>query len=347
MTGELFVCHASEDKQVVARPLTEKLRAANYNVWYDQDELLVGDDLTEKIARGLSQSRYSIVILSPAFFAKRWTFRELSGIRQLDQVNATRILPVWHGVTLDDVNAHYPWLANRLGVSTDQGMDYVVQQLLEAIHHEATRVSQNVLNQPVIHRRTQELLEAARESNGQIIYVKTFEGVFVTAGTANFSRPNDPRTSALNWYCLCELVQNGLATQSHDIFSLTRKAYAYIPHSQLDSPYRLNLPEVSAGNASLIREILLSAVENDGTIILASASCSCFLSCGARFSQQSSDQLTVKQWEDALGELQSIGLLHMPPRTAHSQCYEVTHLGYLWTDFMRSLSGDSQTDQKG
>jgi hypothetical protein len=50
-------------------------------VWLDEHELTVGDSLSEKIDEGLSQSRFGAVILSPAFFAKHWPKKELSGLR--------------------------------------------------------------------------------------------------------------------------------------------------------------------------------------------------------------------------------------------------------------------------
>ena len=42
---DLFICHASEDKEVVARPLAEYLREKGYRVWYDEFSLKIGDSL--------------------------------------------------------------------------------------------------------------------------------------------------------------------------------------------------------------------------------------------------------------------------------------------------------------
>jgi len=72
MTWDVFISHASEDKARVADPLTEALLAKNLLVWYDTMELKVGDSLRGSIEKGLRESRFAVIILSPAFFGKHW-----------------------------------------------------------------------------------------------------------------------------------------------------------------------------------------------------------------------------------------------------------------------------------
>ena len=68
---DLFISHASEDKDFV-RPLAESLRAHRLAVWFDEFELKPGMGLRESIDQGLLSSRFGLVVLSPAFFAKSW-----------------------------------------------------------------------------------------------------------------------------------------------------------------------------------------------------------------------------------------------------------------------------------
>lgn len=68
MLYDVFICHATEDKAVVARPLAELLSSHRVEVWYDEFVLTAGMSLRRAIDRGLSKSRYGIVILSPNFF---------------------------------------------------------------------------------------------------------------------------------------------------------------------------------------------------------------------------------------------------------------------------------------
>ena len=76
MLYDVFICHASEDKEAFVRPLAAILQESHLEVWYDEFALSVGDSVRRAIDRGLAQSRYGIVVLSPSFFAKNrlWMF---------------------------------------------------------------------------------------------------------------------------------------------------------------------------------------------------------------------------------------------------------------------------------
>ena len=76
MLYDVVICHESEDKSGFVRPLAEALRDSHVEVWYDEFSLRVGDSLRQSIERGLAQSRFGIVVLSPNFFAKRWPIRQ-------------------------------------------------------------------------------------------------------------------------------------------------------------------------------------------------------------------------------------------------------------------------------
>lgn len=131
---DVFICHASEDKDAFVRPLAEALRSHHIDVWYDEFTLTVGDSLREAIDRGLASSRFAIVVLSPSFFKKRWPKRELNGLvaREMGE-DRNLILPVWHGVSRDDVLRFSPPLADLLALSSARGMDRVVHDLLRKI----------------------------------------------------------------------------------------------------------------------------------------------------------------------------------------------------------------------
>jgi TIR domain len=129
---DFFICHASEDKKEIAKPLADALKAKGKRVWYDDFSLKIGDTLTQTIDDGLLGSRFGIVILSPHFFEKHWTQQELNGLVTREVDGKKVILPVWHHVGFEDVRANSPTLAGRLAVTTDKGIDHVVQKLLEA-----------------------------------------------------------------------------------------------------------------------------------------------------------------------------------------------------------------------
>ena len=111
---DVFVSHASEDKSYV-EPLVEALKNAGITVWYDRLVLVWGDDLRSRIDHGLANCRFGIVILSEAFLKKKkWTEFELNGMFAREQAGRTLVLPVWHGITRDDLLVYSPTLADRL-----------------------------------------------------------------------------------------------------------------------------------------------------------------------------------------------------------------------------------------
>lgn len=133
LTWDVFVSHAHEDKTAIAEPLASALVEQGIRVWYDKFELSLGDSLRKSIDRGLSNSRFGIVILSHAFFSKHWPQSELDGLVSRESDGTKVVLPIWHGVVAADVQRYSPMLAGRLSVSTDRGLQEVVQQILRVV----------------------------------------------------------------------------------------------------------------------------------------------------------------------------------------------------------------------
>lgn len=117
---DAFICHASEDKVTLVRPLTRILSNMGFNIWYDEFELKVGDSLRQSIDKGLINSDYGIVILSKAFFAKNWPQYELNGLTAKEIDGNKVILPIWHGVDKNEVLKYSPTLADKVALSSNQ-----------------------------------------------------------------------------------------------------------------------------------------------------------------------------------------------------------------------------------
>jgi TIR domain len=131
---DVFISHASEDKEEIAHSLAVALRDRGLAVWYDAFTLKLGDSLRESIDRGLAESRFGVVILSKHFFAKHWTKQELNGLTAIEVRGTKVILPIWHGVTYEDVVNHSPMLADKKAIRTDEGLDRVVAAILEVVN---------------------------------------------------------------------------------------------------------------------------------------------------------------------------------------------------------------------
>jgi hypothetical protein len=130
---DVFICHASEDKEVFVRDLAKALLSKNLKVWYDEFSLSLGDSLRRKIDYGISNSRYGIVVLSENFFKKDWPQKELDGLVAKEHGFDKVILPIWLGVTREQVASFSPILADRVAVSSNIGVDRIVNEILRAI----------------------------------------------------------------------------------------------------------------------------------------------------------------------------------------------------------------------
>jgi TIR domain len=129
---DFFISYAEEDKKEIATPLADALNARGLMVWYADYALKSGDSLRESIDYGLGRSRFGVVILSSPFFEKRWPQEELNDLASREVSGKKVILPVWHKVGFQEVFDYSPVLADRVAISTDKGLDYVVQRVLEA-----------------------------------------------------------------------------------------------------------------------------------------------------------------------------------------------------------------------
>ena len=113
---DVFISHATEDKEAVAMPLANKLLRLGISVWYDEHQLRIGYSLTKAIDFGLSHSKFGALVVSPHFFAKEWPQLELAG---LQAVNAS-LLPIWHEITKEEVGIHSPMLAGLFALRTSE-----------------------------------------------------------------------------------------------------------------------------------------------------------------------------------------------------------------------------------
>lgn len=128
---ELFISHASEDKPTLVRPLAERLRQWGVKVWYDEFSLAPGDSLSRSLDKGLSVARFGLVVLSPEFLRKPWPEYELRGLTNIEMHRRNKvIIPIWHGVSLEQVMSFSPTLADKIAVVTD---GKTVEAIAEAV----------------------------------------------------------------------------------------------------------------------------------------------------------------------------------------------------------------------
>lgn len=87
--GKVFVSHSSADKSFVDRLIAD-LAAREIPIWYDKFDLRVGDSVTGGINKGLTSSKYFLIVLSKSAVASRWVTEELNAA----------LIPDYHGAEI-------------------------------------------------------------------------------------------------------------------------------------------------------------------------------------------------------------------------------------------------------
>jgi hypothetical protein len=131
-----FISHDSRDKIEVARKIALSLQKSLCPVWYDEFSLMVGANLRDSIESGVKRCRKCILVLSPNFFSNGgWTKKEFDSIFTREILEQRQlVLPVWYGVTKQEVYDYSPSLLNVKGLDWNQmGEEEVCRQLCRAL----------------------------------------------------------------------------------------------------------------------------------------------------------------------------------------------------------------------
>jgi len=132
---DVFISHATEDKDGIVRPLAYELQNSGLRVWYDEFELKLGDSLRRKIDAGLANSKFGIVVLSHPFFRKNWSQYELDGLVTREMTGEQIILPIWHNISKQEVISYSPSLADKLARSTaTHTVEEIANEIVELIN---------------------------------------------------------------------------------------------------------------------------------------------------------------------------------------------------------------------
>lgn len=129
-TYDVFISHASEDKEDFVRPLAEELLRIGVKVWYDEFSIKWGDSLRVSIDKGLANSKFGVIVISPSFIKKKWPEYEVNGLIAREIVGENKILPIWHRITKSEVIKYSPSLADKAAMNSSiDEISYIASEL--------------------------------------------------------------------------------------------------------------------------------------------------------------------------------------------------------------------------
>lgn len=116
---DVFISHANNDKEDYVEKLYDTVKKLGINVFYDKEVLTWGDKWKQVILEGTTDSEFAVIVISKNFFGREWTEKELNEfLTQQNESGQKIVLPLLHGITRQELIAHYPELEEIQYIST-------------------------------------------------------------------------------------------------------------------------------------------------------------------------------------------------------------------------------------
>nr|MDZ8063815.1 toll/interleukin-1 receptor domain-containing protein [Nostoc sp. EkiNYC01] len=127
---DLFISHASEDKEALVRPLLRALvDEGAWSFWLDEIAIQPSESIRASIDLGIQQSRYVLIVLSKPYFKKHWTGLEFNTAFHLKR----KLFPIWHGVNAAEVKRFSSMIADIKGLPSSDGVEQVARSIAQVL----------------------------------------------------------------------------------------------------------------------------------------------------------------------------------------------------------------------
>jgi hypothetical protein len=132
---DFFISHASEDKEAFVDGLAERLKSLRWRVWYDKEQILVGDSYVAAIENGLRRSRHAVIVISQKSIAKSgWVPAEWEALLNSKiSLGEKSVFPVLLDVEHDDLIRQKPLLGRCRTANAANGTNHVADELIRAV----------------------------------------------------------------------------------------------------------------------------------------------------------------------------------------------------------------------
>ena len=134
---DVFISHASEDKESFVDGLVKELLKREVKVWYDRKVLTWGKSIRQSIDLGLRQSKFAIVVLSEHYIRKYWTQKEFNALFNLGSQLGEFILPIWHNISEEKAKEFSPMLSDTIAlVSSNYTLSEIADLFVEKLNYD-------------------------------------------------------------------------------------------------------------------------------------------------------------------------------------------------------------------
>jgi hypothetical protein len=185
---KVFISHSSVDKEFV-RTLKRDLNANGILTWVDEDQITIGDSLTEKLDSGLTQSSHFIIVLSQASVNSDWVKYEIQKALVNKKIKLlNKIIPIKYNeceIPSEFSDLLYGDLSNETRVIKNDYVEFVsteyikvVDKLCKSIKKSEKQLTEREIIEikVAIDKNEEELLQKSTKENIKGVYlVKGFK----------------------------------------------------------------------------------------------------------------------------------------------------------------------------
>jgi chemotaxis protein histidine kinase CheA len=125
---DVFISHASEDKESFVNLLVEELQKRGVKVWFDRKDITWGRSIRQSIDEGLKKSKFAIVVLSEFYIKKYWTNKEFNALFSLGSTLGEFILPIWYNITPEKAQEFSPMLSDTMALKNSE---YTIENIAD------------------------------------------------------------------------------------------------------------------------------------------------------------------------------------------------------------------------
>lgn len=220
---DVFICHASEDKEKIVRNLVLEFDKASISYWYDEAEIKWGDSILEKVNSGLGKSKYIIIILSDNFISKKWPQKELNAALNMEASSGViKVLPVIVG-TKDNIFQKFPLLHDKSFISWNNNPSEIALSLKVRLlsSDDAIAVKANNVDSP----------------NQYFVYGEDYNAIKKASQTLSEYVIEKPKSSPLGPFFIIESKEqthsklklpNGVSIYNYPRHEMPEKKFIYI-----------------------------------------------------------------------------------------------------------------------
>ncbi|WP_037291049.1 toll/interleukin-1 receptor domain-containing protein [Saccharibacillus sacchari] len=107
----IFFCFSSKDRHAIVEAILYHIRNYRIPVWYDRDQMLLGDERNYKnFVEGVENSSYGIIILSPNSIQSHCANEEIDLMYDKYLNGSMHIFPIFFNLSANEVPEKYGWM---------------------------------------------------------------------------------------------------------------------------------------------------------------------------------------------------------------------------------------------